>query len=124
VDNPTPTALTWPWLTEAAPPRLGQDWHVRIFSVPGDEFFVGLSLGQASLAVPLLGTLLIDLSCALILGPLAVPRGGIDPSGELVVPIPDEPLLAGLRVYTQGLNVVTLAAQPRFTNRVDSLVAR
>jgi hypothetical protein len=122
--EPTPTVTTWPWVAEALPPRIGQVWRARLFAVPGDEFFAGVSLGQASVPIPPLGTLLIDMSLAVILGPLAVPRGGIDPSAELSIPIPDDPTLIGLRFYTQAVNVLTLATVPRFTNRIDSVVVR
>jgi len=116
--TPNPMVVVLPRFGDVPTPSIGSLWRIRLDAWPGDVVAVWLSSRQASLPFPPFGTLRLDPTAGLFLAgetPMAASMTGLEASGTLTVPVPNVPGLRGVTLHAQGLNVITAAANPRFT---------
>jgi hypothetical protein len=105
-------------LTAAEGPRRGAVWTQRVHAKPGYASAPHLAvpilgLAPASVALPPLGTLRVDLQSGVALPPFVVPAS--PGHADIGLAIPNDRSLLGVRVVTQAL-VVDLVTGAKFTN--------
>ncbi|MCR9245406.1 MAG: hypothetical protein NXI31_10265 [bacterium] len=118
--NPAPAARILPNLAETVAPVRGQNWMLRVAAARGDVVFLASSFQPGSFTSHY-GTVGIDIHNAISFAIVAVPQSGHDPLGYSQLAIPSIPSLAGLDLWTAGLNWFT-ARPPRFSNTIQSVV--
>ncbi len=125
--EPAPLAVELPYLTELAPPALGQLWQPRCASVPGDV--LGWWLSMRTLPSPVLipfGTLYLDSAPGagfVYAGAVTTPASGIDPLAGVDFPVPTAPALRGVTFHSQMFNILgAVTGRPRLSGLLSSTV--
>tara|TARA_R110002072_G_scaffold105744_1_gene231139 strand:- start:4905 stop:6392 length:1488 start_codon:yes stop_codon:yes gene_type:complete len=111
-------------LDALAPPTIGQNYHLDIYARYGvprhfDVALPYLSLAPASIFVPSLGTIGIDLAQAAPLSPLLIPQAAGVASTSFLVP--SNSSLIGVELFAQALHV-PYPLSPRLTNATAGTV--
>ncbi|MEM7307699.1 MAG: VCBS repeat-containing protein [Planctomycetota bacterium] len=96
-------------------PRAGKALRMEVFGGPGAPWTLVASPGTASLALPPLGTLLVDPGVLWLIASGAMPAEGV---AAVDVPVAQDAALVGQTVYWQSL----VGASPTLTNREATAV--
>ena len=121
--TPTAMMLRLPETRQSAPPRVGNPWELVSASVPADVVLWFVAAGSASIALPPFGVLELDPAAGLtLLAQASVPASGVDPLARAVLALPQDPALAGARIYLQAINAVTSARVPQLTNSFATVI--
>lgn len=118
--QPTPRVVRLPDLAETAPPLVGSTWQLRVAAPRGDAVFLAASFQPGS-GTTAYGTVGIDFGTAITFAVVTLPASGHDPLGTFELDVPNVPQLAGLNLWVQGLDWLTLQA-PRYTQTVTTSV--
>lgn len=123
--QPPPEALELPELRVVGPTVIGGTLRFTMATLPGDVLAVAAALRQIRVPFPPYGVLRLDPAAGvLFLGTALTPVSGIDPIASLVLPIPHDQALVGLRLYVQAMNLLTATNFPRLTNLATLTIAR